>query len=79
LEPSAPLSLLTSFREFNPELLPYQDLKPAVLVWHAACIRRGQFPILKDRNGTRAKGHGMGNREQKEGVAYAAGKSRHGS
>jgi hypothetical protein len=44
--------------ETNPFL--YQELNVRVLVWHATCIRTGQFLLLVSRNG---KNEGTGNRD----------------
>jgi hypothetical protein len=43
---------------------PYQELNLTVLVWHVACIRRGQFRSLGSRNGKKKR-----TREQGIGVA----------
>jgi hypothetical protein len=68
---SASNGFAVTFRESEPNSFPYQELNQAVLVWHATCIRTGQFPILEIRNGkngNRVREHGRGIRDQGSGV-----------
>jgi hypothetical protein len=51
-----------AFWELEAKPFPYQELNVTVLVWHATCIRSGQFLILEARNGKNRE-QGLENRD----------------